>query len=393
VKVLEIINPDTKKILSCLDNKARFVGGCVRNKLLGINITDIDIACLYPPDITTDKLSKKNIRVIPTGIKHGTVTAVLNNKTYEITTLRKDVACDGRHAEVEYTDSWEEDAARRDFTVNAMFMDIEGNIYDYFGGREDLQNGVVKFVGNAEQRVSEDILRILRFFRFYAYYGKGKMDANSLEACEKFADKIPELSGERIQSEMFKLLAAKEAIEVLRIMVDKKITDNIFISDIDLEAFEELSGLSDNVLLRLAGLINRYNQKSVTSLSEKWKLSNKNKNYLSTVLFPSVKIDFNSDVGLQKRAIRKLGGDIYKDIILLAWSCKTILKKDMEKLIKIEQEWQVPEFPLNGNDIKKLGIRDGKQIGKMLFIAEEFWEENNYNPSKKEILDYILKRE
>lgn len=386
----KIISHDTKQIFAILDNKARFVGGCVRNFLLGIDITDIDIATEHMPEITMQKLKESGIKAIPTGIKHGTITAVLNNTQYEITTLRKDVSCDGRHAEVEFTDSWKEDAARRDFTINAMSMDIDGKVYDYFGGREDLKSGLLKFVGNAEQRANEDILRILRFFRFYAYYGKGQMDSHALDACEKLAEKITSLSGERIQTEMFKLLRAKNPYPVLKVMQDKNISKYLFADGINLNTLKKLQNISNSSLLRLCSLMVDFSKDDVINQAKNWKLSNKDKKYLISVLYPSAEFDADKDIKFQRKTIRALGNKIYKDVVLIRFCCDNFSINKMNNLLEIVDKWQAPVFPLGGRDIQHLGLQ-GKQIGDALLKAEKWWESEDYQPEKAEILDYITK--
>jgi poly(A) polymerase len=388
--VSKIISHDTKQIFAILDNKARFVGGCVRNFLLGIDITDIDIATEHMPEITMQKLKESGIKAIPTGIKHGTITAVLNNTQYEITTLRKDVSCDGRHAEVEFTDSWKEDAARRDFTINAMSMDIDGKVYDYFGGREDLKSGLLKFVGNAEQRANEDILRILRFFRFYAYYGKGQMDSHALDACEKLAEKITSLSGERIQTEMFKLLRAKNPYPVLKVMQDKNISKYLFADGINLNTLKKLQNISNSSLLRLCSLMVDFSKDDVINQAKNWKLSNKDKKYLISVLYPSAEFDADKDIKFQRKTIRALGNKIYKDVVLIRFCCDNFSINKMNNLLEIVDKWQAPVFPLGGRDIQHLGLQ-GKQIGDALLKAEKWWESEDYQPEKAEILDYITK--
>jgi poly(A) polymerase len=386
----EIINPDTIKIFSALDNKARFVGGCVRNILLKIGINDVDIATEHKPEDTIKKLVQAGIKAIPTGISHGTITALLNGKSYEITTLRQDINCDGRHAQVKFTDSWEEDAARRDFTFNAMSMDLDGKIYDYFGGQQDLQKGVVKFVGNANLRVNEDVLRVLRFFRFFAFYGKLPLDKDAINACISGADKIPSLSGERIQNEMFKLLDAENPAQVITIMQENNINNYLFERDVNIKALEKIQDASDVILLRLAALMTGFSIAEVNSQAKKWKLSNRDKNYLLDVFFPHTNFDLKSNVAMQHKAIRWLGKKIYKDVVLLKWSLGGVKDSIKNKLIYEADSWKIPTFPVNGNDIQNIGIAQGKHIGEVLFKAEKWWENNNYKPLKAEILDYIL---
>src|SRR5579872_7361897 len=201
--------PETQALIKAFaDAKApiRFVGGCVRDALLGRAVQDVDVATPLRPEATMALLQKAGIKAIPTGIDHGTATAVIHGKHFEITTLRKDVSTDGRHATVAYTDDWKEDAARRDFTINALYLSPDGELFDYFNGARDAKEGHVRFIGNAGERIREDYLRILRFFRFYAWYGKTEPDKEALTACTEAANNIGTLSGERVQQEMLKLL-------------------------------------------------------------------------------------------------------------------------------------------------------------------------------------------
>ena len=198
------------KALTADGADVRFVGGCVRDALLGRESADIDIGTPDPPERVMGLLEGAGIetRTVPRGIAHGTVTAIAGGNRYEITTLRRDERTDGRHAEVAFTDDWEQDAARRDFTINAMSVTPDGVLHDYFGGQEDLEAGRVRFVGDPATRIAEDHLRLLRFFRFFAWYGKGEPDEEALDACRAEAHRIQTLSGERVQAEMLKMLKA-----------------------------------------------------------------------------------------------------------------------------------------------------------------------------------------
>ena len=187
---------------------ARFVGGVVRNTLLGLAVKDIDIATPLPPDEVMRRLKRANIRAVPTGIDHGTITAIVDGRPFEVTTLRRDVSTDGRHAAVTYTTDWREDAARRDFTINALYASADGEIFDYHGGLADLAQGRVRFIGDARARIREDYLRILRLFRFHAWYGKGDIDPDALNAVAHEKAGLAKLSGERIQQEFLRLLEA-----------------------------------------------------------------------------------------------------------------------------------------------------------------------------------------
>ncbi|HWA45288.1 MAG TPA: CCA tRNA nucleotidyltransferase, partial [Hypericibacter adhaerens] len=213
-----MIDARTQAVIAALradGAELRFVGGCVRDAVLGRAIKDIDLATPDPPETVIALLKRAGLKAVPTGIEHGTVTAVVEKQPFEVTTLRRDVETDGRHAKVEFTDDWRADAARRDLTFNAMSLSPDGTLHDYFGGFDDLQAGRVRFVGDAATRIEEDVLRLLRFFRFYAHYGKPPPDAVALEACRRMAPRLPDLSGERIQAETLKLLAASDPAPVV----------------------------------------------------------------------------------------------------------------------------------------------------------------------------------
>jgi poly(A) polymerase len=198
----------------------RFVGGCVRDTLLARPIGDIDIATPDPPDTVLTLLEAAAIKAVPTGIAHGTITAVVPPRHFEITTLRRDVETFGRHARVAFTDDWAADAARRDFTMNALFLDAAGRVFDPVGGLADLRAGRVRFVGDAAARIREDVLRLLRFYRFHAHYGRGAPDAAARRACRELSALLPGLSGERVATELFKLLAAPDPVPTIDLMAE-----------------------------------------------------------------------------------------------------------------------------------------------------------------------------
>ena len=210
------------------ENNVRFVGGCVRKSISGESIDDIDLATLLKPDEVKEKLSKNNIKVIDTGISHGTVTAIINEKKFEITTLRKDISTDGRHAEVKFTSNWEEDAARRDFTINAIYADIEGRIFDPLNGLSDLKNGIIKFIGEPDERIQEDYLRILRYFRFFAQYSKIDHDQNVISSIKKYVNGLNKISNERIFDELKKILLLKNLSSLFISEISNVIILNIF---------------------------------------------------------------------------------------------------------------------------------------------------------------------
>ncbi len=385
---------EIKRIADCLGD-VRLVGGCVRDAILGIENSDIDLATPLTPDKVIEKLNSHNIKVVPTGLKFGTVTAVIAGRNYEITTLRHDVACDGRHADVAFTNDYAEDAARRDFTINALSADINGKVYDYHNGIADLQNGVVKFIGNAKDRCEEDFLRILRFFRFYAYYGKGEIDQNSLAACTLYADKIKSLSGERIQKEMLKLFAAKNPLIALTEMLNANLKDIVF-SNFEcnfsylrgLIEFENKYSLPVLSLLRIKLFAGIDNKQAILDLKKSWKLSNKDTDFLLNINsgdFPAVNKYKEHNYG-----IRNLGKDTYKIFTIIHWVKETVENKalatDFLNLISYVDKFVERKFPLSGIDLQKIGFKSGKEMGDILKNLEHLWEENDYQISKQELL-------
>lgn len=386
---------EVKQLFAALDNKARFVGGCVRDALLGKAATDIDVTTPLSPDDVIQHLDKAHIRSIPTGIKHGTVTAVVGSQHFEVTTLRRDVECHGRHAEVEYTDSWEEDAARRDFTMNAMSCDLDGTLYDYFGGREDALAGIVRFVGDAERRVQEDFLRILRFFRFSAYYAKGELDGTALAACKRYAPFIETLSGERIQVEMQKLFKAESPLAVLKAMRENDVLRYIALDVGSLAPLEKLieqeqaSNIPLNDYVRIALLL-RHAKSDVGDVVVRWKLSNKDADLLRSLVAPDgYKIVATLDEKQQKHYIRKLDKQLFRYLVYLQWAEDTENHAAYKAMITLSNKWQIPEFPIGGKEVMVLGVPAGKRLGELLQQAEVWWEQKNYLPTENEIIAYI----
>ncbi|HSC18522.1 MAG TPA: CCA tRNA nucleotidyltransferase, partial [Rhizomicrobium sp.] len=234
---------ETREVLAALTSdgaEARFVGGVVRNALLHRPITDIDIATPLPPGEVTQRLQTAGLGAVPTGIEHGTVTAIVRGKPFEITTLRRDVSTDGRRATVAFTGDWKEDAGRRDFTINALYASPAGEVFDYFGGLADLEAGRLRFVGDPVTRIREDYLRILRLFRFHAWYGRGEIDADALRAAATEKHGIGKLSGERLQKELLKLLEAEDPAPVVRIMAATGILGKVLPGTLNLPRFERL---------------------------------------------------------------------------------------------------------------------------------------------------------
>lgn len=347
--------------------KSLLVGGCVRNMLLGEAVSDIDIATLFTPEEVTKRLEGAGLKVVPTGIDHGTVTAVSDGQGYEITTLRKDVETDGRRAVVAYTQDWAEDAARRDFTLNTLLAAPDGRIFDPLGtGLTDLEARRIVFVGDAATRITEDVLRILRFFRFYAQYGQDEIDAAGLEACHAAADQIPALSRERITHEVLKILSVADPAPVLKIMFENGVLADLPDEDFSFDVFENYTGR--DVLSRLFILGGMKSQ----SFEQYLILTNAQKSRLKTLdeAFQSL-----SDISEKniKRLIYFYKNDIALEVYLLR--CAVDRAAPDQAITELIKTWQAPVFPVTGEDLIAQGIPEGPELGAKLKEMERAWLE------------------
>lgn len=394
--------PDSMKSQEILDifdalapAEVRFVGGCVRDAILGIPTKDIDLCTTLLPEEVMEHLTEKNIKVVPIGVEFGSVMAVHNSTSFEITTLRKDIACDGRHAEVSFSTDFKEDAARRDLTVNAMSCDLSGNLYDYFNGQQDLAEKHIRFVGNAEERVQEDVLRILRFFRFYAQIGAKTMDEEGLTACINHAKLLCNLSGERIQQEMLQLLALPHPIRTLEVMRDENILPHILLGKPDLSGLKKLLALPHEIdpIVHLAAIMRELASKEmhVKALAERWRLSKEQRTQLVQLSLPPFTIEANTNIDTQKKTIRKVGNQRFIEMVLLQWAHD--FKNNYQPMIDLATDWEIPLFPVQGKDLIAMGFEPGVDMGELLAKAEEWWEESQYKPGKEEILDWVENRE
>lgn len=361
----------------------RFVGGCVRDTLMQRPVGDIDAATPATPETVMALLQAAGIKVIPTGLKHGTVTAIVGARQVEITTLREDAACDGRHAEVRYTDDWERDASRRDFTMNALYLAPEGEIFDYFHGREDLTAGRLRFIGEARARIREDYLRILRFFRFYATHANPPADAEALTACREEAAGIDGLSGERIRSEMLKLLAAPDPLPTLRMMEGAGVLPHLLIDAPNFTALE--AALAQDApadpMLRLVLLLEGADG---AALAERWRLSGvERKRLLSALAAPLPETWTEPEA---KALLRRTGEEGYRDILWRWRAAHPEQKETGERFLILPERWEIPAFPIGGDDLLARGIAPGKAMGDRLKQLEAQWEASNYTLGKEELL-------
>jgi len=388
-------SPETHAVLDALaagGAGVRFVGGCVRDAVAGRAIADIDLATEAPPERVVKLLEAAGLKAIPTGIAHGTVTAVSAGRPYEITTLRHDVETDGRHAVVAFTDDWEADAARRDFTMNALSLEPGGLLHDPFGGVEDLHAGRVRFVGDPRQRIAEDVLRLLRFFRFHAHYGKPPPDPDSLRACSEMAHLLPRLSAERVRVELLKLLAAPDPAPVVRLMRDEGVLEHFLahataIDRLDrMVRIEAVLGLHDP-LRRLAALL-PVDADTARHLALGLRLSNEERDRLVAMAEPEEAVTPDMDGPARRRALYRLGAAAWADLALVAWAGGTADPSDSSwrRLIAEAEGWKRPKFPVTGADVKRLGIDEGAAVGEMLRAVESWWIEGDFTAGKKECL-------
>ncbi len=386
---------DIVRLINSSGGEARFVGGCVRDALLGRKFQDIDVASTLRPEALVELLKEHNVRYITNGIEHGTVGAILGNEKVEVTTLREDVACDGRHAEVRFTDNWEADASRRDFTMNAVYIDIDGKIFDYFDGINDMEAGRIHFIGNPEARIEEDYLRILRLFRFHAHYGKHELYGKDVAACSKHLEGLKNVSAERISQEFLKILAAPMPIYSLVTAEKAGILQKILpMSEYAIDELHEMLRIKKEAhyLLKFACLLSKLTNpvNDVSLLSEYWRMSNNEKNYLLSVLSPAIAVHFSMTEKQQQKAIRILGKESYLDILYLEYAKQGVgYAAKMKEMEQFASSWVVPKLPVKGVDLLKLGLKEGQEIGKILREAEEYWESKNYNVTQEQILAYL----
>jgi len=375
------------------ESKVRFVGGCVRKAICGEDIDDIDLATSLKPDEVKNRLNKKDIKVIDTGISHGTITAILNKKKFEITTLRKDVSTDGRHANVEFTSDWERDASRRDFTINAIYTDIEGRIFDPLNGISDLQNGIIKFIGSPKERIQEDYLRILRYFRFFIQYGKTDHEQDIIRSIKQYINGINKISNERIFDELKKIIALKNVYSLFSHDPSKEIILNIFPQFKYYERLKIINNLNkklsnkyDNHLILSALILDQTN--NYEYFCHKYKTSNSIKNR-----FKNISVNFEnlkSKKFYLKENIKKLiylsHKDYVRDLLLFSICTNNKIKiLDIEKLIDYVATCKIPKFPISGDYLKKHGYETGEVLGKKLKSLEEKWIENDFIIEKKAI--------
>jgi len=367
------VRPELIRLTDALggsEGLVRFIGGAVRDTLLGLPVSDLDLATRLLPDEVSRRVRAAGFKAVPTGIEHGTVTAVLPDGPVEVTTLRRDVATDGRRATIAYTDDWREDAARRDFTINALSTDPrDGMIHDYFGGLADMNMGLVRFIGDPIARIAEDHLRILRFFRFHARFGRGAPDAAGLSACAARANDLMALSRERIAQELLKLLAVADPTPTIRLMIENHILAPV-LPEIDLHGAARLERLvareqaaGSDPVRRLAALLPA-DTAIAGEVGARLKLSNAKRKRLVSAAEPA-------EPGPARALAQAIGVEQARDRFLLR-------SRDPVEGLRALADWTPPRLPIGGGTLVEMGLRAGPQVAATLQAIERQWVEEDF---------------
>jgi len=387
--------PQTQAVFAALlaaGHEARAVGGCVRNALMGMPVSDIDIATTALPGETVAAVTATGIEAIPTGIAHGTITVVADGKPFEVTTLRRDVSTDGRRAIVAFSRDWAEDASRRDFTMNALYCSVDGTVYDPLGGYGDVKARRVRFIGEPAARISEDYLRILRFFRFHAAYGVGDLDKPGALECVRLRGGLSQLSGERVGAEMLKLLAAPFAVAAIVEMFELGLLVDVLAAAPRMVRFARLVALdqgSPDATLRLAALAVHVPE-DAERLADRLRLSGEQRAILA-LAGPQLVIDASDREA--RVALYRLGADDYARRVLLDWagSGDPVSHDGWRRLATVPVRAPIPQFPISGRDLVALGLPPGPAVGVLLRKLTDSWIASDFNLNRTDLLTLTTK--
>ncbi|MBC7150506.1 MAG: CCA tRNA nucleotidyltransferase [Rhizobium sp.] len=398
-------DPALQRLFALLNvdgGEARVAGGAVRNSLMGLPVADIDLATTLPPETVMERAKAAGIKAVPTGIDHGTVTLVLDGKGFEVTTLRRDVETDGRRAKVAFGEDWQEDAERRDLTINALYVGADGEVIDLIGGLPDIETKTVRFIGDADTRIAEDYLRILRFFRFFAHYGGGRPDPAGLKACSRAKDKLSTLSAERVWAETKKLLSARDPGRALLWMRQSGVlgailpeTEKWGIDAIPaLVAAEQALGWEPDPMLRLAAIVPK-DAERLAGLAQRLRLSNAEAAFLDRFARAPKPNGEVTDAAFD-RELYRLGKDgviaALKIDLATARSNAAVDPKAMAKtgrlsvLLTRAEKFERPVFPLSGADVLAAGASPGPKVGETLKALEQEWISSNFSFDRAKLL-------
>lgn len=389
---------ETRQVIAALGTggrAARFVGGCVRDALIGRPVRDVDIATPEEPEAVIALIEAAGMKAIPTGVAHGTVTAVAGRHHFEITTLRRDVATDGRRARVAFIDDWHADARRRDFTINALFADADGKIHDYVGGLKDLEAGRVAFIGDPYLRIDEDALRILRFFRFQAFYGGGEADIAGLRACRDKKAALRTLSAERVAGETLKLLSARNPAPTVRAMLENAILQEVLpeASAERLPKLERLAArertLRANDPLRRLGCLLDASREGLEAVALRLRLSKAQRQRLVGMAAGRIgPIGPALNAEARRRILYRIGKERFADLAFLEWA--DAADESLERWTELFQEaeaWRRPRLPVRGRDAIAAGAAEGQEVGRLLKRLEGRWIESDFKASRDDLLE------
>ena len=390
--------PATRAVIAALTaggSEVRFVGGCVRDGIVGRPVTDIDIATPDAPPRVIELLEAAGLKAVPTGVDHGTVTAVALHRPFEVTTLRRDVESYGRRAKVAFTDDWTADAARRDFTVNALSCTPAGRLHDPFGGIDDLKARRVRFVGDAAERIREDVLRLLRFFRFYAHYGAPPPDNEALLAAAAMAPLLPTLSGERIAAETMKLLAAPDPAAVMTLMRDKMVLMHFLPEAERLDRLARLVAIEARLSLgaapprRLAAAL-AGGEDAARAVAGRLRLSNSLRDRIVAALGrPAPAPDLDA---AGWRALRyRLSAEAYRDRCLIAWAESEVPDRIWRDVLEAA-DWSPPAFPVKAQDALDRGAAPGPALGRLMAEIEQWWIAGDFAADRSACLAELGRR-
>ena len=391
-------DPALRAVLAALDGDGRatrIVGGAVRDALLGRTVADADLATILRPEEVIARAEAARLKTAPTGIAHGTVTVIAQGRPFEVTTLRRDIETDGRHAIVHFTTDWAADAARRDFTMNALYCDAAGEVLDPLGGLADLRAGRVRFIGSAEDRIREDFLRILRFFRFFAWYGSGRPDADGLKACAKLKAGIATLSAERVWAELKRLFAAPDPTRALLWMRTTEILQKALPESWGIDALhrlvaaEQAEGWRPDPLLRLEAIIPPHRAR-IDALVERLRLSKAEAARLHSWAGAPEPDPAGSQGELAKLLYRAGHGGVLDRLrhalAREADAGHAQAGASLRRLILFAESWRRPVFPLGGRDLVAAGVPPGPEVGTKLKALEEHWIESGFALSREALL-------
>ena len=398
-KVNELIKlPEVKTIFNLFNNNQGIylVGGCIRDALSGKDVTDIDFAVDIDPEEVIKILTKNNIKFYDIGINYGTVTAVIDSKNYEITSLREDIETDGRHAKVKYTSDIKADSLRRDFTINAIYVNRDGELFDFHNGIEDIENRKLKFIGSANDRVKEDYLRILRYFRFYADFSNFEIDANLKKVFKEGSKNFSKISKERIWSELKKIINQNNSFKSLSMMNETNILTEIS-KDISINKdYSKISHIENKInkpiddLLKFSILLES-SEYNANNFIEQFPISNEEADNLRTFINLDLSIKSYLSIKESRAKLYRLGIEKFQNFVILNWIKDSNQKNDLNwhTLYEVAKNFEQPKFSFGANDIIRMGIEEGPLVGKILSELEEWWIDSDFIDDEYSIFERL----